>query len=158
MWLHQQFSLTNVEFMYVPLTFFSLRRSTLDISDCTRTVTVLFSITLKSKALSMWYVLLNVSGPLKLMVLVNGTRLPRTTASVEPVLVAVRCVTRSLFCSCLIFNLNVKTLLSDNNTCFYLCFLCCFFFLFFSLLRVMFLSAVQPAIVNFHPGINFLTI
>ena len=89
------------------------------------------------------------------MVLVNGTQLPRTTASVEPVLVAVHCVKRSLFCNYLIFNLNVKALLSDNNTCFYLWF---FVFFFLSLLRVMFLLAVQPAIVNFHPGINFLTI
>ena len=55
----------------------------------------------------------NVSRPLELMVLVNKTQLSRTVASAESVLV---------FCNCLIFNLNMKTLLSDNNTCFYLWF------------------------------------
>ena len=145
MWLHQQFSLMSVKFIQkicaTDIFFFMVNRGTLNISDCTRTITIVFSLLWNpgpySYGMCSW-----ISGPLELMVLVNGTQLPRTVASAESVL---------LFCNCLIFNLNLKTLLSDNNTCFYLWF-------FPPLLRVMCLSAVQLAIVNFHPGINCLII
>lgn len=49
--------------------FFPLKSSSLEVTAHTRTVTVLFSATLKSKAWSS----LNGTGLFKLVVLVNGT-------------------------------------------------------------------------------------
>lgn len=101
MWLHQQFSLMNVKFIQnicaTDIFLYMVNRGTLNISDCTRTVTIVFSL-IWNQDLILMACALEFSGPLELMVLVNGTQLPRTVASAESVL---------LFCNCLIFNLNL---------------------------------------------------
>lgn len=89
MWLHQQFSLMSVKFIQkicaTDIFFFMVNRGTLNISDCTRTITIVFSLLWNpgpySYGMCSW-----ISGPLELMVLVNGTQLPRTVASADSVL------------------------------------------------------------------------